>query len=110
MHVQFWSETHNEVRVKYLTSDMFGHASAEDVVKEMLGALDKLAIPLRLMASLRMDEPNVNKSRMHKISQVKKENGYQPLVKCSPSCMIHLCHNSFRKVWLSMDTMPRTHA
>ena len=44
--VQFWSETHNEVRVKYLTSIMFGHARAEDVVKEMLGVLDKLAIPL----------------------------------------------------------------
>ena len=49
--VQFWSEIHNEVRVKYLTSIMFGHVRAEDV-KEMLGVLDKLTIPLRLMLSL----------------------------------------------------------
>ena len=28
---------------------MFGHARAEEVVKEMLGALDKLAIPVRQM-------------------------------------------------------------
>ena len=71
--VWFWSETNNEVTVKYLTSVMFGHARAEDVVKEMLGILDKLAIPLRLMLSLVMDEPNANKSIMHKINQVKKE-------------------------------------
>ena len=37
MLVQFWSETHNEVRVKYQTSIKFGHTRAEDVVKEMLG-------------------------------------------------------------------------
>ena len=59
-------------------SVMFGYARAEDVVKEMLGVLDKLAIPLRLMLSLGMDGPNVNKSKMHNINQVKKEKGYQP--------------------------------
>ena len=42
--VWFWSETHNEVRVKSLTSVMFGDARAEDVVKEILGVLDRLAI------------------------------------------------------------------
>ena len=41
---------------------MFGHGRAEDVVKEMLGVLDKLAVPVRLMLSLGMDGPNVNKS------------------------------------------------
>ena len=29
--VRFWSEIHNEVKVKYLTSIMFGHAKAADV-------------------------------------------------------------------------------
>ena len=76
---------------------MFGHARAEDAVKEMLCVLDKLAIPLRLMLSLRMDGPNVKKSKMHKINQVKKDKGYQPLVKCPPSCPIYICHNSFQK-------------
>ena len=61
----FWSETHNEVRVKYLTSVMFGYARSEDVVKEMPGLLNKLAIPLRLMLSFGMDGPNVNKSIMY---------------------------------------------
>ena len=59
---------------------MFGYARAEDVVKEMLDGLDKLVIPLRLMLSLGMGGCNVNKSIMHKINQVKKEKGYQPLI------------------------------
>ena len=92
-----WLETHNEVRVKHLTSVMFGHAKAEDVVKEMLGVLDKLAIPVRMRFSLGMDGPNVNKSIMHKINQVRKEKVYQPLVKCPPSCPIHICHSSVKK-------------
>ena len=66
-------------------------------MKEMLCVLDKLAIPLILMLSPQINGPNVNKSIMHKISQVKKEKGYQPLVKCQPSCPIHMCHNSFQK-------------
>ena len=59
--------------VKYLTSVMFGHARAEDVVKEILGVLNKLAVPLTVMLSLGMHWPNVNKFIMHKINQVKKE-------------------------------------
>ena len=97
MLVPFWSEAHNEVRVKYQTSVMFWHARGEDVVKEMLGVLDKLAIPLRLILSLGIDGPIVNKSIMHKINQVKKEKGYQPLVKYPLSWSIHICHNSFQK-------------
>ena len=44
--VQSWSEIHNEVRVKYLTSVKFGHGRRKDVVKEMLGILYKSVIPL----------------------------------------------------------------
>ena len=49
------------------------------------------------MLSLGMDGPNVNKSIIHKINQVKKEKGYQPLVKCPPSCPIHISNNIFQK-------------
>ena len=70
--------------MKYLTSVVFRHARAEDVVKEMLGVLDKLSIPPQLMLSLWNGGAQVNKSRMHKINQVKKEKSYQPLVKCHP--------------------------
>ena len=43
-------------------SIMFEHAKAQDVVTKVLKALEKLAIPLKLMLSLGMDGPNVNKS------------------------------------------------
>ena len=39
-----FDETNNEVRVKYLTLAMFGHAKAVNVVKEMLTALEELGI------------------------------------------------------------------
>ena len=53
--VHYWSETHHEVKVKYLTFVMFGYSKGEDVVKDMLDVLDKLAILIKLMASLGMD-------------------------------------------------------
>ena len=41
---------------------MLGHAKADTVVHEMLETLEKLALPLKLVLSLGMDGPNVNKS------------------------------------------------
>ena len=57
-----------------------------------------MVIPLKIMLSLGMDGPNVNKSIMDKINETKKEKGYQQLVKCPLSCLIHVCHKSFKKV------------
>ena len=94
--VRFWSDIHNEVKVKYLTSIMFGHAKAESVVTEIMKVLENLSIPFKLMLSLGMDGPNVNKSILMKINQLKKEKGYPELVQCPCSCLIHVCHNSFR--------------
>ena len=95
--VCYWSETNNEVRVKYLTSAIFGHAKAVNVVKEMLTTLEELSISLKLMLSLGMDGPSVNKSILNKVNKIKKEKGFPELVSCSTSCLIHVCHNSFRK-------------
>ena len=66
--VCYWSEVDNIVKIKCLTSIMFGHAKAPDVVTEILKSLEKLAIPLKLMLSLGMDGPNVNKSILNKIN------------------------------------------
>ena len=87
----------NRVKVTYLTSIMFGHAKVPDVVAEILKSLEKLAIPLKLMLSLGMDGPNVNKSILNKLNAIKKEKGYQQLVICPQSCLIHVCQNSFKK-------------
>ena len=44
-----WSESHHEVKVKYLTLLMFVQAKAVDVVKDMIIALETLAVPIKLM-------------------------------------------------------------
>ena len=48
--------------MRYLASIMLGHAKADTVVHEILKTLEKLALPLKLVLSLGMDGPNVNKS------------------------------------------------
>ena len=76
---------------------MFGHATADLVVKEMLQTFEQLILPLSLMLSLGMDCPNVNKSIPSKLNAVKKDKGWKQLVSSPTSCLIHVCHNSFRK-------------
>ena len=76
---------------------MLGHAKADTVVHEMLKTLEKLALPLKLVLSLGMDGPNVNKSILGKLDEKKKEKGFKPLARCPVSCLIHVCHNSFCK-------------
>ena len=68
---------------------MLGHAKADTVVHEMLKTLEKLALPLKLVLSLGMDGPNVNKSILGKLDE-KKEKGFKRLARCPVSC-----HNSF---------------
>ena len=75
--VCYWSERDNVVKVKYLTSMMFGHATADVVVKEMLQTFEQLTLPLSLMLSLGMDGPNVNKSILSKLNTVKKNRGWK---------------------------------
>ena len=48
--------------MRYLASIILGHAKADTVVHQMLKTLEKLALPLKLVLSLGMDGPNVNKS------------------------------------------------
>ena len=50
--VHYWSEREHVVKVKYISSIMFGHAKADTVVDDMLQTLEELALPLRLMLSL----------------------------------------------------------
>ena len=108
--VQYWSECHHEVKVKYLTSIIFGQVKPVDVVKEMMIALEKLAVPIKLMVALGMDGPNVNISIMEKLNKIKRVKGFQQLVKFPPSCLIHICDNSFcrglEKYGLNAEELP----
>ena len=81
-------------------------------MKEMMDVLNKLAVPIKLMVSLEMDGPIVNKSIIEKLNQVKRVKGFQLLVKCPPSCLIHVCHNNCQKRCVSIYGISsrRTHA
>ena len=74
-----WLEVDSGVKIKYLTSVMFGHAKAQDVVTMIFKALDKLPIPLKLMLSLGMDGPNMNKSILNKLNQIKRRKAINSL-------------------------------
>ena len=70
--ISYWSEVDSGVKIKYLTSILFSHEKAQDLVTEILKAIEKLAIPLKLMLSLEMDGPNVNKSILNKLTHIKR--------------------------------------
>ena len=61
----------------------------------VMQALENLSLPFTLMLSFEMDGPNVNKSILSKMNQLKKEKGYPELVQCPQTCLIHVCHNGF---------------
>ena len=96
--VHYLPETNHEVKVKSQTSVIFGHCKANDIVKGMLHVLDKLAVAIMLVVSLGMDGPNFSKSIMEMFNQVKREKTSSIGKKCPPSCLIHMCHNSFQEV------------
>ena len=54
----------NGVKIKYLASIMLNHAKVQVVVT---------AIPFKLMLSLGMDGPNMNKSILNKLNQIKRK-------------------------------------
>ena len=96
--IWYWSETDHEVKVKYLTSIMFGTATATIVMKEMTYALEKLGVPIRPMVSLGMDGPNVNKSIRDKLNKIKQEKGFLKLVMCPLVALFMSATTASRKV------------
>ena len=75
--VRYWSEREHVVKVKYITSIMFGHAKADTVVDDILQTLEELALPLRLMLSLGMDGPNVKQICSKQVEQDQNTEGIQ---------------------------------
>ena len=64
---------------------MFGSATASIVVRDITYALKKLGVPIKLMVSLGIDSPNVNKSIRDKLNDIKKEKGLTSKASYVPS-------------------------
>ena len=94
--VRYYSDNHNEVRVRFLKAAVFGHAYAESVANELCETLQKFSLPLKYLLSLSSDGPNVNKAIKTNINSKLKANYQRELVDTRP-CQLHVVHNSFRK-------------
>ena len=94
--VRYYSDNHNEVRVRFLKAAVFGHAYAESVANELCEMLQKFSLPLKYLLSLSSDGPNVNKAIKTIINSKLKANYQRELVDTGP-CQLHVVHNSFRK-------------
>lgn len=74
VHVRYWSESSQMVRVSFLKAIMFGHAKADQVSKELLDTLLTAGLPLSSLIALSSDGPNVNKSISKKMSTFSQKN------------------------------------
>ena len=54
--VRYYSDNHNEVRVRFLKAAVFGHAYAESVANELCETLQKFSLPLKYLLSLSSDD------------------------------------------------------
>ena len=94
--LRYYSDNHNEVRVRFLKVAVFGHAYAESVANELCETLQKFSLPLEYLLLLSSDGPNVNKAIKTNINSKLKANYQRELVDTGP-CQLHVVHNSFRK-------------
>ena len=94
--MRYYSDNHNEVRVRFLKTAVFGHAYAESVANELCETLQKFSLPLKYLLLLSSDGPNVNKAIKTNINSKLKANYQRELVYTGP-CQLRVIHNSFRK-------------
>ena len=78
--VRYYSDNHNEVRVRFLKAAAFGHAYAESVANELCETLQKFSLPLKYLLSLSSDGPNVNKAIKTNINRRLQVNYQRELV------------------------------
>ena len=60
--VRYYSDTHFEVRVRFLKALVFGHEYAETVADELWKTLQEFSLPLKYLLSLSLGGLNVNKA------------------------------------------------
>nr|XP_042899394.1 uncharacterized protein LOC110283431 [Parasteatoda tepidariorum]XP_042899395.1 uncharacterized protein LOC110283431 [Parasteatoda tepidariorum]XP_042899396.1 uncharacterized protein LOC110283431 [Parasteatoda tepidariorum] len=94
--IRFWSESTGEVCTKHLESVCMGHATAEDIKKNILKCLDNANLPLCKILMLGSDGPNVNKKVFRLINEEMKLVRNEGLFDVG-FCNIHIMHNAFQK-------------
>ena len=98
LHIQYWSPVHNEVWMRYYTSEFFGHAEGATVAGAIMSAFRSDNVPLTQLLTLGSDGPSVYKTIWREMEQTIREvyPGFRGLVYVG-TCNIHIVHNSFGK-------------
>ncbi|KAG8190159.1 hypothetical protein JTE90_008693 [Oedothorax gibbosus] len=77
-------------------SEMFGHATADIIVKEIEEVLSKHGLSIKKLIMISSDGPKVNKKVLKLMDEVMIENRGQGLVNIG-TCNLHIANNSFQK-------------
>ena len=69
LHIQYWSPVHNEVWIRYYSSEFFGHAEGATVANAIMSAFKNDNAPVPQLLTLGSDGPNVNKTIWRELEQ-----------------------------------------
>lgn len=106
LHIRYWSPVHNEVWIRYYTSEFFGHAEGATVASAIMSTFRSDDVPLTQLLTLGSDGPNVNKTIWREMEQKIREvyPGFQGLVDVG-TCNIQLFTTVLVRGWTSMEKM-----
>ena len=89
--VRYFSDTHCEVRVRFLKALVFGHSFAETIPDELWKTLQEFSFPMKCLLSVSSDGPNANKPIKTNISKKLMTKCSRQLVnRGSSNCMLYI--------------------
>ena len=91
--IRYFDHVENRVKVRYLESKFFEHATHEDLFIQFMQALFKL--DTNKMFQVSMDGPIVNLKFIKKLQKDRLENEQHELINMG-SCGLHTIHGAFR--------------
>ena len=92
--VRYWDSQKNEVKVRYWDSELFGHASHQDLFKNFMKATETLDKSKLMQIS--MDGPNVNLKFYETVLRDRELNELHMLINIG-SCNLHVVNGAFKR-------------
>ena len=98
LHIRYWSPVHNEVWIRYYSSEFFGHAEGATVANAIMSAFKNDNVPVPQLLTLGSDGPNVNKTIWRELEQKirRASPDFQGFVDVG-ACNIPHCSQQFRE-------------
>lgn len=96
IYVRYWSEDKNEAVSHHLRTYLMGHATSDDLMKKIIGAIENSKLKLSGLLMLGSDGPNVNKAVWRKVDK-QMTDAYDFGLIDTDTCILHKFHNAFSK-------------